>query len=124
MPGELQQLSAETGTQDKAVEVLAERAEALQNYVSRLTADVKDQLSTAIGDAEAGAERLIRSTDNPARAGLDARGRCRIKRPYRDLRRRDCGAAGSVCGAARYLDEGVGDAGERLALAHAITGPE
>ena len=31
----------ETGTQDKAVEVLAERAEALQNYVSRLTADVR-----------------------------------------------------------------------------------
>ncbi len=46
---ELQQLSEETGAQDNAVEALAERAAALQNYVGRLTSDVKDQLSVAIG---------------------------------------------------------------------------
>ena len=60
---ELQQLAEETGTQDTAVEALAERAEALQTHVGRLTDDVKDQLSIALGDAEAGAERLIRSTE-------------------------------------------------------------
>ena len=120
---ELQQLAEETGTQNTAVEALAERAEALQTHVGRLTNDVKDQLSIALGDAEAGAERLIRSTE-------------RI-RPELDWMR-DAAVEASECIRAsassiaeqqdRFatllatLDEGVGTAGERLGtLAVAIT---
>ncbi len=119
---ELQQLSEETGAQDNAVEALAERAAALQNYVGRLTSDVKDQLSLAIGDAEAGAERLIRSTERikpeldwMRDAAVEASDRIRAS------------AAGIAEQQDRFaallatLDEGVGEAGERLiSLAQAI----
>ena len=120
---ELQQLSEETGTQNSAVEALAERAEALQNHVGRLTNDVKDQLSIAIGDAEAGTERLIRSTERirpeldwMRDAAVEASERIRV-------------SASSIAEQQdRFatllatLDEGVGTAGERIGtLAAAIT---
>ena len=121
--GELQQLSEETGTQDSAVEVLAERAAALQNYVGRLTSDVKDQLSLAIGDAEAGAERLIRSTER-IRPELDWMREAAIEASDRIT----ISAAGIAEQQDRFaallasLDAGVGTAGERLnALAASIT---
>jgi hypothetical protein len=120
---ELQQLSEETGTQDKAVEVLAERAEALQNYVSRLTADVREQLSTAIGDAEAGASRLTDATAT-IRPELEWMREAAVEASDRIT----TSAAGIAEQQDRFasllatLDEGVGDAGERvLALAHAIS---
>src|SRR5918993_2682073 len=120
---ELHQLSEETGTQNSAVEALAERAEALQNHVGRLTNDVKDQLSIAIGDAEAGTERLIRSTERirpeldwMRDAAVEASERIRV-------------SASSIAEQQdRFatllatLDEGVGTAGERIGtLAAAIT---
>lgn len=120
---ELQQLSEETGTQDKAVEVLAERAEALQNYVSRLTADVREQLSSAIGDAEAGASRLTDATST-IRPELEWMRQASIEASERIA----TSAAGIAEQQDRFaallatLDEGVGDAGERvLALAQAIS---
>jgi len=120
---QLEQLSVETGTQDKAVEVLAERAEALQNYVSRLTADVREQLSTAIGDAEAGASRLTDATST-IRPELEWMRQAAVEASDRIA----TSAAGIAEQQDRFasllatLDEGVGDAGERiLALAHAIS---
>ena len=120
---ELQQLSEETGTQDKAVEVLAERAEALQNYVSRLTSDVREQLSSAIGDAEAGASRLTDATST-IRPELEWMRQASIEASERIA----TSAAGIAEQQDRFasllatLDEGVGDAGERvLALAQAIS---
>jgi len=120
---QLEQLSTETGTQDKAVEVLAERAEALQNYVSRLTADVREQLSTAIGDAEAGASRLTDATST-IRPELEWMRQAAVEASDRIA----TSAAGIAEQQDRFasllatLDEGVGDAGERiLALAHAIS---
>ena len=120
---ELLQLSQETGAQNSAVETLAERAEALQTHIGRLTNDVKDQLSIAIGDAEAGAERLTRSTERikpeldwMREAAIEASDRIRAS------------AAGIAEQQDRFaallstLDEGVGNAGERLgSLATAIT---
>ena len=121
--GELQQLSEETGTQDTAVEALAERAEALQNYVGRLTNDVKDQLSVAIGDAEAGAERLIRSTER-IRPELDWMREAAVEASDR-IRSSASSIAEQQDRFATLLatlDEGVGTAGERLGtLAVAIT---
>jgi len=120
---QLEHLSSETGTQDKAIEVLAERAEALQNYVSRLTADVREQLSTAIGDAEAGASRLTDATST-IRPELEWMRQAAVEASDRIT----TSAAGIAEQQDRFasllatLDEGVGDAGERvLALAHAIS---
>jgi hypothetical protein len=120
---ELQHLSEETGTQNNAVEALAERAEALQNYVSRLTNDVKEQLSSAIGDAEAGAARLIQSTET-IRPELDW-----MREAAKEASERiTASAAGIAEQQDRFaallatLDEGVGEAGERLlSLAQAIS---
>jgi len=120
---ELQQLSEETGAQNSAVENLAERAEALQNYVGRLTNDVKDQLSNAIGDAEAGAERLIRSTER-IRPELDW-----MREAAVEASERIRASASSIAeqqdrfaALLATLDEGVGTAGERLStLAASIT---
>ena len=121
--GELQQLSEETGTQNTAVEALAERAEALQNHVGRLTNDVKDQLSVAIGDAEAGAERLIRSTER-IRPELDWMREAAVEASDR-IRSSASSIAEQQDRFATLLatlDEGVGTAGERLGtLAVAIT---
>ena len=121
--GELQQLSEETGTQNTAVEALAERAEALQNHVGRLTNDVKDQLWVAIGDAEAGAERLIRSTER-IRPELDWMREAAVEASDR-IRSSASSIAEQQDRFATLLatlDEGVGTAGERLGtLAVAIT---
>ena len=121
--GELQQLSQETGAQDNAVEVLAERAAALQTHVGQLTSDVKEQLSLAIGDAEAGANRLMRATETirpelewMREAAIEASERIRV-------------SATSIAEQQdRFttllatLDEGVGTAGERLtSLASSIS---
>ena len=112
---ELQQLSEETGTQNTAVEALAERAEALQTHVGRLTNDVKDQLSIAIGDAEAGAERLIRSTER-IRPELDWMRDAAVEASER-IRASASSIAEQQDRFATLLatlDEGVGTAGERL----------
>ena len=121
--GELQQLAQETGAQDNAVEVLAERAAALQNYVGRLTTDVKDQLSVAIGDAEAGADRLIRATgtirpelDWMREAAIEASDRIRASATSIAEQQDRFSTLLAT------LDEGVGTAGQRLTtLAESIS---
>ena len=113
--GELQHLAQETGAQDNAVELLAERAAALQNYVGRLTSDVKDQLSNAIGDAEAGAERLIRSTER-IRPELEWMREAAVESSDR-IRSSAVGIAEQqdrFAALLASLDAGVGTAGERL----------
>ena len=121
--GELQQLAEETGAQDNAVEMLAERAAALQNYVGRLTTDVKDQLSNAIGDAEAGANRLIRATET-IRPELDWMREAAIEASDR-IRASATSIAEQqdrFSTLLATLDEGVGTAGQRLTtLASSIT---
>lgn len=121
--GELQQLAQETGVQDNAVELLAERAAALQNYVGRLTSDVKDQLSIAIGDAEAGTERILVSTER-LRPELQWMREAAVEASERIQH----SAAGIAEQQDRFaallasLDAGVGTAGEQLAtLAASIT---
>ncbi len=120
---ELLQLSEETGAQNSAVENLAERAEALQTYVERLTNDVKDQLSNAIGDAEAGTERLVRSTEK-IRPELDWMREAAIEASDR-IRASAAGIAEQqdrFAALLATLDEGVSNAGERLGtLAASIT---
>lgn len=120
---ELQQLADETGTQDNAIEVIAERAAALQTYVGRLTSDVREQLSTAIGDAEACTTRLAEST-KAVRPELDWMRQAAIEASER----LSTSAAGIAEQQDRFsaflatLDEGVADAGERLmSLASAIS---
>ena len=120
---ELQQLAEETGTQDNAIEVIAERAAALQNYVGRLTSDVREQLSTAIGEAEAGTSRLVESTKT-VRPELDWMREAAIEASERI----DASASGIAEQQDRFtafmasLDEGVAGAGERLlSLAGAIS---
>lgn len=121
--GELQQLSQETGAQDNAVEVLAERAAALQTYVGQLTSDVKEQLSHAIGDAEAGANRLIRATET-IRPELDWMREAAIEASDR-IRASATSIAEQqdrFTTLLATLDEGVGQAGERLtSLASSIS---
>ena len=120
---ELQQLSEETGTQDNAVEVLAERAAALQNYVGRVTQDVREQLTSAIGDAEAGANRLTRATET-IRPELEWMRDAAVE----SSKLISASATGIAEQQDRFasllatLDEGVGEAGERLiSLAHAVS---
>lgn len=121
--GELQQLSQETGAQDNAVEALAERAAALQNHVGQLTSDVKEQLSLAISDAEAGANRLMRATET-IRPELDWMREAAIEASDR-IRASATSIAEQqdrFTTLLATLDEGVGTAGERLtSLASSIS---
>ncbi|MEJ7776107.1 MAG: hypothetical protein WKF52_01710 [Sphingomicrobium sp.] len=52
-----------TGGQDQAILVLAERTEALRSGIETLSANVRDELGTAIGAAVGQADRLAQSTD-------------------------------------------------------------
>ncbi len=121
--GELQQLAQQTGEQDGALEALAGRTAGLRASVGELAGEVREQLATAIGGAEAGASRL-----SQAAATI---------RPELEWMREAAGEAGdriaaSAAGIAEQqdrfaallasLDEGVGTAEDRLgSLAGAIT---
>jgi hypothetical protein len=121
--GELQQLSQETGAQGDAVAALAERAEALQTSVGRLTGEVREQLQTAIGDAEAGANRLTEATSTirpelewMRNAAIEASDRISLSATS-IAEQQDKFAALLAA-----LDEGVSGAGEQLlSLATAIS---
>ncbi|MEO8547924.1 MAG: hypothetical protein ABI422_06100 [Sphingomicrobium sp.] len=60
---ELDELAEQTGSQDHSLEALATRTTALKSGIDQLTADIRDGLSSAIGDAESGAERVLRVTE-------------------------------------------------------------
>jgi predicted nucleic acid-binding Zn-ribbon protein len=55
---ELDTLAAQAGTQDAALGSIAERTAALHESIDRLTDEIRDNLGTAIGEAQGGADRL------------------------------------------------------------------
>jgi len=59
MRTELEALSQESGVQDGAIGGLAERTSALRQSVEQLSAELREQLTVAIGDAEAGTGRIL-----------------------------------------------------------------
>jgi uncharacterized phage infection (PIP) family protein YhgE len=58
---ELDTLASQAGTQDSAIGSLAERTAALRESIERLSAEIRDGVGTAIGEAQGGAERLVES---------------------------------------------------------------
>lgn len=61
--GELDAIAGQSGTQESAMEGLAERMTGLRQSLDGLTADIQDQLAPALGNAESGAERLLAATE-------------------------------------------------------------
>ncbi len=59
---ELDLLAQQAGSQDGALVGLATRTDALRAGIERLSADINQGLSAAIGESEAGAERLVALT--------------------------------------------------------------
>jgi hypothetical protein len=59
---ELDTLAAQAGSQDLAIGAIAERTSALHESIDRLTAEIRNSLGTAIGEAQGGAERLTEAT--------------------------------------------------------------
>ena len=57
---ELDALAEQAGSQDTSIEALALRTAALRTGIDQLTSEIRDGLSSAIGDAESGAERVLR----------------------------------------------------------------
>ena len=61
---ELDGLAQQTGTQDNSIESLAERTTGLRQGIDQLTAEIREGLAGAIGEAESGAERVLRAAEN------------------------------------------------------------
>jgi len=59
---ELDALAAQAGTQDGAIGSLAERTAALRESIDRLATEVRDEVSSALGEAQGRADRLIDTT--------------------------------------------------------------
>ncbi|MES2137166.1 MAG: hypothetical protein V4502_08935 [Pseudomonadota bacterium] len=59
---ELDTLAAQASTQDLAIGAVAERTAALRESIDRLTADIRDSVGTAIGEAQGSADRLAERT--------------------------------------------------------------
>jgi DNA-binding ferritin-like protein len=58
---ELDALAAQAGTQDSAIESLADRTATLRENMDQLAAEVRDGIGTAIGEAHGGADRLAQA---------------------------------------------------------------
>jgi DNA repair exonuclease SbcCD ATPase subunit len=56
---ELDTLAAQASSQDVAIGSIAERTAALRDSIGRLTDEIRDQVGTAIGEAQGGADRLV-----------------------------------------------------------------
>ena len=56
--GELDALASEAGSQDQSIEALAERTATLRDGIERLSADIREGLSEALGTVQGSAERL------------------------------------------------------------------
>src|SRR5215213_5335683 len=59
---ELDTLSAQAASQDGAIGSLADRTAALRESIGRLADELRDQVGTAIGEAQGGADRLAETT--------------------------------------------------------------
>ena len=55
---ELDTLAAHAGTQDSAIGTLSERTASLREAIERLSADIRENVGTALGEAQGSAERL------------------------------------------------------------------
>ncbi|WP_309660786.1 hypothetical protein [Sphingomonas sp.] len=60
---ELDALAEQAGSQDTSIEALATRTAALRQGIDQLTSEIRDGLSNAIGDAESGAERVLKAAE-------------------------------------------------------------
>ena len=69
--GELDAIAGQSGSHEGAMETLAERMTALRHSLDELTADIQGVLSTALGDAEGGAQRLL-DASHAARPHIEA----------------------------------------------------
>ena len=58
---ELDQLGIEAGSQENAIAAISDRTAALRESIVRLAEDVREQVGTAIGEAQGNADRLIAS---------------------------------------------------------------
>ena len=56
---ELDTLAGQAGSQDSAIGSLAERTAALRDSIERLAAEIRENVGTAIGEAQGGADRLV-----------------------------------------------------------------
>jgi DNA repair exonuclease SbcCD ATPase subunit len=56
---ELDTLAAQSGTQDSAIGSLAERTAALRDSIKRLATEVRENVGTALGEAQGSADRLV-----------------------------------------------------------------
>lgn len=63
MRGELAAIEAQSAGQDSSLESVSERLERLRGAVVALSSDLAGELSGAIGDAEAGAARLVAASE-------------------------------------------------------------
>ena len=61
--GELDALAQQTGSQDNSIESLATRTAALREGIDQLAAEIRNGLSSAIGEAESGADRVLRAAE-------------------------------------------------------------
>ena len=62
--GELDAISAQAGSQDMALGSLAERTASLRESIDRLADEVREQVGTALSEAQGSADRLIESTSS------------------------------------------------------------
>jgi hypothetical protein len=119
---EIQALGLEAGEQDGAIDGLASRTAALRQSVDLLAAEVREQLGTALDDAESGASRLL-SSAQAARPEIDWMREAAVEASDRIA----AGVAGIDEQQDRFaallssIDDGVGTAGSQLgALAGTI----
>ena len=70
MRADLESLSEQSGIQDGAIGGLAERTSILRQSVEQLSIELREQLAAAIGDAEAGTERIL-ATAQSARPEIE-----------------------------------------------------
>jgi len=61
---ELDGLAEQAGSQDISIEALAQRTAALRQGIDQLTSEIREGLASAIGDAESGAERVLRVAES------------------------------------------------------------
>ena len=121
--GELQLLGDAADGQQGAIDQLASRADNLRASVEQLAADVRSQLESALGSAEAGATRMIEAS-RQARPEIEWMREASIEASERIAASADGIASQQDRFAALLaaLDDGVGSAEGRLsALASAIS---
>jgi hypothetical protein len=126
MRTDLESLSQESGIQDGAIGGLAERTSALRQSVEQLSGELREQLAAAIGDAEAGTERIL-ATAQSARPEIEWAHQASLEASTR----LEAGAGAIEAQHDRLaellaaVDTGVGGAERRLAeLAEAMRGAD